>query len=48
MARALGRDCGLTDYGYGASEALAKWAKQEGVRAGEERLAKGFARRPAP
>jgi TPR repeat protein len=48
MARALGRDCGLTDYGYGASEALAKWAKQEGVRAGEERLAKGFARRPTP
>jgi hypothetical protein len=49
MARALGKNCGLTDYGYGASEALAKWAtKQEGVRLGEERLARGFTRHPVP
>jgi TPR repeat protein len=48
MAQALGKDCGLKDLGYGASAALASWATQEGVRLGEERLAKGFTRRPAP
>jgi TPR repeat protein len=48
MAQALGKDCGLKEIGYGASAASASWAKQEGVRLGEERLAKGFTRRPAP
>ncbi len=48
LARALGKNCGLTDYGYGASEALAKWAKQEGVRLGEKRLAREFTRHPVP
>ena len=44
VARALGRDCGLAD--YGASATLAKWTADEGVRRGKERIAKGFARRP--
>lgn len=44
VARTLGRDCGLTD--YGASATLAKWTAEEGARRGKERVAKGFARRP--
>ena len=44
VARALGKDCGLTD--FGASATLAKWTADEGVRRGKERVAKGFARRP--
>jgi hypothetical protein len=44
VAKALGRDCGITD--FGASATLAKWTADEGVRRGKERVAKGFARRP--
>lgn len=44
VARALGKDCGITD--YGASATLAKWTADEGVRRGKERVAKGFPRRP--
>jgi TPR repeat protein len=44
VARALGKDCGLAD--FGASATLAKWTADEGVRRGKERIAKGFARRP--
>lgn len=44
VAKSLGKDCGLTDYGSGAK--LAEWTKKEGARRGKERLAQGFARRP--
>jgi len=44
VAKAFGKECGLTD--YGASATLAKWTADEGVRRGKERMAKGFARRP--
>ena len=44
VARALGKDCGLSE--YGASATLAKWTADEGARRGKERIAKGFARRP--
>ena len=44
VARALGVDCGLTN--YGASATLAKWTADEGTRRGKERMAKGFGRRP--
>ena len=43
VAQALGKNCGLR--GFGASAALAKWAADEGVRRGKERVAKGFAHR---
>ena len=44
VAKALGKDCGITD--FGASATLAKWTADEGVRRGKDRVAKGFARRP--
>jgi TPR repeat protein len=44
VAKALGRECGLAD--YGASATLAKWTAEEGARRGKERVAKGFSRRP--
>lgn len=44
VAKALGRDCGLAD--YGASATLAKWTAEEGARRGKDRVAKGFSRRP--
>jgi TPR repeat protein len=44
VAKALGKDCGLS--GYGASATLAKWTAEEGARRGKERIAKGFLRRP--
>jgi len=44
VAKSLGASCGLTD--YGASERLADWARAEGARRGEKRLAQGFGRQP--
>jgi TPR repeat protein len=44
VAKALGRDCALTDYGAGGK--LAEWTRKEGERRGKERLAQGFKRRP--
>lgn len=44
VAKSLGRDCDLTDYGAGAK--LAEWTRNEGERRGKERLAQGFTRRP--
>lgn len=40
LAKALGKDCGLRD--YGATAKLADWAKNEGARRAQERLAAGF------
>ena len=48
VARTLGEDCGLPVSDYGASDKLADWAKQEGTRLAQTRLAKGFTRRPGP
>ena len=45
LARTLGKDCGLTD--YGAGERLIEWTANEGVRRGQARFAKGFTRRVA-
>jgi len=44
VAKSLGRNCGLTDYGAGAK--LAEWTRKEGERRGKERVAQGFTRRP--
>jgi TPR repeat protein len=44
VARVLGKECGLAD--FGASASLAKWTADEGTRRGKDLVAKGFARRP--
>jgi hypothetical protein len=42
IAKVLGKDCGLSD--YGATAKLAEWTRKEGARRAGERLAAGFGR----